>query len=256
MEIKRVETSNDCGGYRAPKGHMDTQLYPECEGTETDRNIVKKTMEKRKKAKNNKKASKEVLAKHGWPIVRDKGHQSEGVWEQWLNNKIDDRKFVELMAQLRSMNYTGVSLDPTVRKGISRAIENASRTRNYEEAAVHISSALSAGKLVDESTISNQMESGEIQAEYSEENTQSLSNHDIKLITAQRRKKNELLTDVDLRLFSEAKNKKKSKEWNPNPWAVCNSTVDKDGEPEKFERCVKEVKKQQAFNLKKYVKKS
>lgn len=28
-----------------------------------------------------------------------------------------------------------------------------------------------------------------------------------------------------------------------NPWAVCNTTVDKDKDPEKFERCVLEVKK-------------
>ena len=39
--------------------------------------------------------------------------------------------------------------------------------------------------------------------------------------------------------------KKKKKKYDPNPWAVCNTTVDKDKEPEKFERCVKEVKKKQ-----------
>ena len=38
---------------------------------------------------------------------------------------------------------------------------------------------------------------------------------------------------------------KKKKEWNPNPWAVCHTTVDKDKEPEKFERCVKKVKQKQ-----------
>ena len=44
-------SSNDCGGFKPPKGHLDTQLYPECEGTECDRDIVKKTVEKRKKKK-------------------------------------------------------------------------------------------------------------------------------------------------------------------------------------------------------------
>jgi len=39
--------------------------------------------------------------------------------------------------------------------------------------------------------------------------------------------------------------KKKKKKWNPNPWAVCNTTVDKDKNPKKYERCVKKVKKQQ-----------
>ena len=37
----------------------------------------------------------------------------------------------------------------------------------------------------------------------------------------------------------------KKKEWNPNPWAVCNTTVDKDEDPEKYERCVKKVKNKQ-----------
>ena len=38
----------------------------------------------------------------------------------------------------------------------------------------------------------------------------------------------------------------KKKEWDPNPWAVCHTTVDKDENPEKYERCVKKVKKKQA----------
>ena len=43
-----------------PKGHLDTQLFPECEGTKYDRNIVKKTVDERKrkhKGKGKKKAS-------------------------------------------------------------------------------------------------------------------------------------------------------------------------------------------------------
>ena len=50
---KELEASNDCGGFKAPKKgkHLDTQMFPECEGTETDRDIVKKTVEKRKKDK-------------------------------------------------------------------------------------------------------------------------------------------------------------------------------------------------------------
>jgi len=45
------ESSNSCGGFRPPKGHLDTQMFPECSGTETDRDIVKKTVDKRKKKK-------------------------------------------------------------------------------------------------------------------------------------------------------------------------------------------------------------
>lgn len=37
--------------------------------------------------------------------------------------------------------------------------------------------------------------------------------------------------------------KEKKKEWNPNPWAICNKNVDKKKEPAKFERCVMDVKK-------------
>lgn len=43
--------SGDCGGFQKPKGHLDTQMFPECAGTECDRDIVKKTREKRKKKK-------------------------------------------------------------------------------------------------------------------------------------------------------------------------------------------------------------
>jgi len=39
--------------------------------------------------------------------------------------------------------------------------------------------------------------------------------------------------------------KKVGKDWDPVPWAVCHTTVDKDSEPAKYERCVKKVKKNQ-----------
>lgn len=47
--------------------------------------------------------------------------------------------------------------------------------------------------------------------------------------------------------FEEAKKKKtkKSKDYKYNPWAVCQTTVGKKENPEKFERCVKDVKKKQ-----------
>lgn len=50
MKIVKL-TGNDCGGFRAPKGHLDTQIFPECAGTETDRNIVTKTIKRREKGK-------------------------------------------------------------------------------------------------------------------------------------------------------------------------------------------------------------
>lgn len=48
---------------------------------------------------------------------------------------------------------------------------------------------------------------------------------------------------------TEKTKKAKKKKWDPNPWAICNTTVNKDKDPEKFERCVKKVKKNQSFNL-------
>lgn len=44
---KKKKKKKDCGGYQKAKGHLDTQMYPECTGTKYDRNIVKKTVEER-----------------------------------------------------------------------------------------------------------------------------------------------------------------------------------------------------------------
>jgi hypothetical protein len=38
---------------------------------------------------------------------------------------------------------------------------------------------------------------------------------------------------------------KKKKKWNPNPWAVCFSKIDKKKNPEKAERCIMHVKEKQ-----------
>ena len=38
----------------------------------------------------------------------------------------------------------------------------------------------------------------------------------------------------------------KSKDWKYNPWAVCHATVDKDKDPEEFEKCVMDMKKKQS----------
>jgi len=53
----KQHASGDCGGFQEPKGHMDTQMYPECKGKPGDRDIVKKTREKKKKTKKKKKKS-------------------------------------------------------------------------------------------------------------------------------------------------------------------------------------------------------
>jgi len=48
MKLIRVAKKDDgsCGGYGKPKGKLDTQLFPECEDTKYDRDIVKKQEKK------------------------------------------------------------------------------------------------------------------------------------------------------------------------------------------------------------------
>ena len=82
MKIVKL-SGNDCGGFKPPKGHLDTQMFPECKNTETDRNIVKKTVERRKKKQ--KKASI-ITAKHGDNILN--------FWRSWVGKKINDEGFV------------------------------------------------------------------------------------------------------------------------------------------------------------------
>jgi len=148
MKIVKI-SGNDCGGFKAPKGHLDTQMYPECEGYETDRNIVKKTQERRKKKKTVAENENEtIIAKHLYPIVRD--NKTKGIWEQWKDREIDDRKFVDLIKHVVDMGFAGVSKDPTVRKGIMSAINNFNKYRDYAEAARAIGAFLSMGDRVAE----------------------------------------------------------------------------------------------------------
>ena len=72
VKISKITISKkkDCGGFQKAKGHLDTQMFPECEGTKYDRDIVKKTVEKRKynkskstKSKKQKEACVECMIK-------------------------------------------------------------------------------------------------------------------------------------------------------------------------------------------------
>jgi len=145
----QAESGNDCGGFRPPKGHLDTQTFPECEGYETDRNIVKKTVERRRKRK--KMASMNIQSKHSYPIVQENPNQSKGIWERWQSGAMSDRQFVGAIASLIHSGMTGISKDPSVRRGIFRAIETYKKSGDIAEAARSISAFLSAGKHVDES---------------------------------------------------------------------------------------------------------
>ena len=47
-----------------------------------------------------------------------------------------------------------------------------------------------------------------------------------------------------------------SKKKEYNPWAICHTTVDKEKDPEKYERCVQKVKEEQKKKEKSEKKKS
>ena len=154
MKIWKIkESSNYCGGFKPPKGHLDTQMYPECEGYETDRNIVKKTVERRKKQqkkKRKKKASIQLESKHGFPVVQTSPRQPKGVWEKWINGEIGDSEFVNLMMQIKATGFSGVSKDPRIRNGIKQALDDFAENKNYSETAKRIGALLSLGKDVRE----------------------------------------------------------------------------------------------------------
>lgn len=82
------QNSNECGGFKPPKGKLDTQLYPECKGTPTDRDVAKKTREKRKKNKKSKKKAMNTTAKkkeydpNPWAVCTESIGKTEGTTER------------------------------------------------------------------------------------------------------------------------------------------------------------------------------
>ena len=145
MKITRLD-SNECGGFRPPKSHLDTQMYPECEGTPCDRDIVKKTVEKRKNKK--KKASVNKEAKLGLFL---KSHNSPwGKWKDSSKEHADNVAFVNGIYQL--WGHGGEAFLPMtadyhlIRRMIAKALQKAFREKSEEAflgAANSISAALS-----------------------------------------------------------------------------------------------------------------
>ena len=147
MLIRKIYSSNDCGGFKPPKGHLDTQMYPECEGTETDRDIVKKTEEKRKKKK--KKASTEITAKHKFPIVT---HDAKGLWQKYQSKQISTEEFVDEMAKLKNLSgFPGLTDNSFIRNTVIKILEGFESNGDYESTAMSLNSALAADEHVTES---------------------------------------------------------------------------------------------------------
>jgi len=231
MKITPI-ASNDCGGFRPPKGHLDTQMYPECAGTETDRDIVKKTREERQKKKKKKKKAEnediivEAKLAQEWKTVEDLGFNDKqlvdlfigfakktgGTFEGLYKGKTND-----YAPQLNMLNRAVLLALPMTDE--STGTETPATPENVKKAAELISIAL---KNID------QVEEAFLTASKKEDKKDKKDKKDSK--------------------------KKDSDDWDTNPWAVCHTTVDKDKDPEKYERCVQQVKEKQAFNLKGHVK--
>lgn len=139
MRIVKVN-GNDCGGFQEPKGHLDTQMFPECKGTETDRNIVQKTLKRRKHKKNASKMS--------WPIV---SHDAKGIWQKWMNKQLSDKDFVDKMDKLSKItDFPGVPDFPIVKDAIISALNQYRNDRDAHSAAVSIGHVLNSWSKVEE----------------------------------------------------------------------------------------------------------
>lgn len=82
------------------------------------------------------------------------------------------------------------------------------------------------------------------------DNNESFTNNNLNLKeNNQIEENNSLETEaknmIIIRTASVEKEAKKKEKWKYNPWAVCHSKIDSKEEPEKYERCVMDVKKKQ-----------
>ena len=138
MKITKI-TSNYCGGFKPPKGHLDTQMFPECENFETDRNIVRKTVERRKKGKKKtKKASIQVEAKHGEPISGE-----EGIWTQWKSGIISDETFVDTLLKYKKAYEAFIADNSMIKWELNKVLSNYRQNHDASSDAKHISVLLS-----------------------------------------------------------------------------------------------------------------
>ena len=144
------------------KGHLDTQLFPECEGTKYDRDIVKKTVNERKKKGKIKKAfSSGYEYKFNSEITTPKrcnncgqhlGDISDAEWNKMGKNcdecillndapapvelpKEDDLIPAEIKSTSFSINYITKIADASrvrdVMDGIDRLMENENSFKNH-----------------------------------------------------------------------------------------------------------------------------
>jgi len=281
MKIQKL--SGDCGGFRPPKGHMDTQMFPECEGTQADRDIVKKTRNKRKKNKSKKhKSTKKRKNVHARVEVEQvdievqpqecycsncgvcMGNMTKEIWVSKgetcdaCSGRLVKAPTPPLVPEEMPLAAAVISEKSLVKVAEGDVWQLESED---EEFASHMLSQI-VNKALEGDTGQQQfltnLWDGESWESIKSKVLAEGSTWYVWWMDGVRSFKSQLDTsDVEASTCScgcnivEAKKKGKKKEWDPNPWAVCHTTVDKDKDPEKFERCVKKVKKNQAFNLSK-----
>jgi hypothetical protein len=130
-KIDNKESSNDCGGFQAPKGHLDTQMYPECVGTDTDRNIVKKEEKRKKKNKKKEASSQDNLQKHA--KHSDVINQEWSDYQAHANDPLAAANFLESIKFAKDMGYSDVSKDPSTRRGLDKVISRWLEIKKFRE---------------------------------------------------------------------------------------------------------------------------
>ena len=151
MQIFRI--ASKCGGYRKPKGKMDSQMYPECAGTPEDRDVVKKNRKKKKKHASAYMALVHKLAKIGAELQKlTKTAQTQQ--DQYLEQRIQDVQ--EGLRTLLGLKYKGLISDRqyniqliNIKNHLEKMIEMGYQSQSLNDAVDSFNNnTLTQGKIV------------------------------------------------------------------------------------------------------------
>lgn len=212
MRIYHMAGCSDCEGKKKKKktpgytwmpkdkthsGKMDTQMYPECEGTKYDRNIQRKNVH--------------AQMSDVWKLESEDEDSASEMLSQIVNKAVEgDVSQQQFLSDL----WGGESWDSILKKV------------QTEGSVWYVWWMDGVRKLL------SQLDTDD--APFPQPDSSASS--DALIVEAKKKK-----------------DKKDKKGKKVNPWAVCHTTVDKDKNPEKYERCVKKIKKKQAFNLNRFL---
>jgi len=272
--VRIHKSSSNCGGFRPPKGHMDSQMFPECEGTPADRDIVKKTRERRNRNKKRKNVHAQVLETPQECYCSKCGVCMGNMTQvDWLSKdeSCDACSGRLIKTPVPPKTVMPLAATTNIEKSLFKMAQGDVWNLESEDNGLLLSEEEFASDMlwmvVDKALEGDEKKQRFLIDLWDGENWDSIKS---KVLAEGRtwyvwwmdgvRKFNSQLDTTNVEASSNSltieakKKKKKKKKWNPNPWAVCHTTVDKDKNPSKYERCVKKVKKNQAFNLSKFKK--